>query len=1250
MKRCVFGFAFFLMVAPCAARIMTVDPDGPGSNDGSSWANAYNNLQDALYAASNGDEIRVAEGIYRPDRGLNQTLRDQTATFQLISGVTIKGGYAGFGAEEPNARDIEAYPTILDGDLNGDDGPDFAGYEENSYHVVTGSNTDETAVLDGFTITGGRGDIDFRYGAGMFNQNASPTVSNCVLRDNILLSNGYGGGMYNQQSSPTVMNCTFTNNSAGLDGAGGGMYNAEGGSPSVTECTFTGNTAYSGGGMCNDSVNPVVTNCTFSQNSAVGQGGGVYNRDQSSARFSNCVFVSNNGKDGGGMRNSNSSPTLTGCTFRGNRTEGTYASGGGLENFSRSYPSVTNCKFIGNSATYWGGGMFNKPDCDPIVANCVFTGNSADREGGAVFNNNSSPELTNCTLSGNSAVESGGGIFSEYDSHPAVTNCILWSNSGGDGESAQIIGAAPVVNYCCVQGWTGALGGTGNIGDDPLFADADGADNLFGTDDDNLHLLAGSPCINAGDPGGDYSGQSDIDGELRVVDGQVDIGADEFISPDSDDDGISDSKDNCPDVPNTNQLNSDGDAHGDACDNCPYVDNDDQLDIDDDGTGDACDRDKDGDTVSNTIDNCPDIPNPNQTDGDGDTHGDLCDNCPEVPNPDQADSDYTGYGGFCPEGMEQGDDFCMDTDEQDHDDDWYAAHDYCDSLGKRLCTEEEYVYACEHALEIVWQRQGQNEEWRFDNGSCSGDDKPRVDYIGCSSPDYDCTGADRVLSFRCCSDIPVPSPTITIEAYIDGISRLIIRDNTVQWYHIEWVAPGLHGGSNFPTYINGLAWMPWTDLDEPRCGGCYSSIFENLSPPLPQSEATIELGLIRSRHVTSIYQYPSADNDYTLIVEFDDGLPGGPDWYEVEILMPDARDGVGDACDNCPFGYNPDQADADLDAAGNVCDNCPEVFNADQADSDGDGVGDRCDNCPDAANPDQADCDGDGLGDICEIEYILDDFESYSDTAGLKDAWSELGGTWLKLSEFYANGGAHSMENNYYNLGGYLYSEAGRTLDEPQDWTAIGANTLSLAFRGKSTNVPERMYVILEDGKGNAATVTYDYPDNVKTEAWIEWTVRLSKFSDGGVDLSAVKSLFIGLGDRDASQSSRALGYVYFDDIRLISEPVDTDGDGFFDDRDNCPDVPNPDQSDTDGDGVGDACECPCPGDLNRDGWWSPIDVGGLISKLLPHSDNHYTVEAPPGSCADLTDDGWLSPVDLSELVSILLVHKSSYYWAECPQ
>ncbi|MBU0718193.1 MAG: right-handed parallel beta-helix repeat-containing protein, partial [Planctomycetes bacterium] len=137
-------------------------------------------------------------------------------------------------------------------------------------------------------------------------------------------------------------------------------------------------------------------------------------------------------------------------------------------NYNYSSPTLTNCTFSGNSATENGGGMYNYSS-SPTVTNCAFSGNSANA-GGAMHNYfYSSPTLTNCMFSGNSAADSGGGMYNS--SGPTVTNCILWNNtdSGGTDESAQIHGGPVDIDYSCVQGWLGGLGGVGNHGDEPLF-------------------------------------------------------------------------------------------------------------------------------------------------------------------------------------------------------------------------------------------------------------------------------------------------------------------------------------------------------------------------------------------------------------------------------------------------------------------------------------------------------------------------------------------------------------------------------------------------------------------------------------------------------------------------------------------------------------------------------------------------------------------------------------------------------------
>jgi hypothetical protein len=232
-----------------------VDASSPGpTHNGTSWGNAYADLQLALGAAVSGDTINVADGTYKPASGT-----DRTISFQLKTGVGIYGGYAGYGAGNPDARDVTAYATILSGDIGvaGDSA-------DNSYHVVVGSDADSTAILDGFTITAGNAN------------GTSPDDS--------------GGGMLNSSGNATLVNCTFIGNSA--YSKGGAIYDDVSCSPALANCMFIGDTAYYGGAVYNDLYcSPTLSGCTFSSNWAAA-GGAMYDDEMSSPRVANCIIWS----------------------------------------------------------------------------------------------------------------------------------------------------------------------------------------------------------------------------------------------------------------------------------------------------------------------------------------------------------------------------------------------------------------------------------------------------------------------------------------------------------------------------------------------------------------------------------------------------------------------------------------------------------------------------------------------------------------------------------------------------------------------------------------------------------------------------------------------------------------------------------------------------------------------------------------------------------------------------------------------
>ncbi|MDD4857911.1 MAG: FlgD immunoglobulin-like domain containing protein, partial [Candidatus Krumholzibacteria bacterium] len=241
--------AYGLLLPPDS--VIYVDADATGGSGGSSWTNAFTELSDALTLAPscpNVNQIWVAEGTYRPTAGT-----ERSATFQMQSGLGIYGGFAGMETAR-DERSASTHVTILSGDIGtAEDASD------NSYHVVTGSYADSTAVLDGFTVTAGNagGEADDGNGGGMFNDSGSPTIANVQFRGNEAQSSG--GGLFNGAGcSPKLVNVLFVDNAAQTEG--GGIYNAS--SLTLVNASFSGNSAGGGGGggICNASGSPVITN------------------------------------------------------------------------------------------------------------------------------------------------------------------------------------------------------------------------------------------------------------------------------------------------------------------------------------------------------------------------------------------------------------------------------------------------------------------------------------------------------------------------------------------------------------------------------------------------------------------------------------------------------------------------------------------------------------------------------------------------------------------------------------------------------------------------------------------------------------------------------------------------------------------------------------------------------------------------------------------------------------------------------
>lgn len=283
-----------------STKLHYVNIKASGKNDGSSWMDAFTDLQNAIDKAKEGDAILVAGGTYKPTTDPKQFIKkfypgdksdNRDKTFYINKNIKLYGGWAGT-ASLPNKRDITAFPTILSGKTGVmDDNID------GSYHVVFIDGTSSAGkisnecIIDGFTITDSRSD-----GGG----------SDGDWRD----WDDHGGGILNYAEkvgttcSPTINNCIFKNNWSEERGSAISNY-AVGGesSPTISFCTFYKNThKYYGGAIANitsakydtvnkDSIcNPTIYNCTFFRDDPTANDSLIYFGDGCLAIVKNCIF------------------------------------------------------------------------------------------------------------------------------------------------------------------------------------------------------------------------------------------------------------------------------------------------------------------------------------------------------------------------------------------------------------------------------------------------------------------------------------------------------------------------------------------------------------------------------------------------------------------------------------------------------------------------------------------------------------------------------------------------------------------------------------------------------------------------------------------------------------------------------------------------------------------------------------------------------------------------------------------------
>ncbi len=503
-------------------KIIYVNINSTGNNTGSSWQNAFLDLQDALASAQKNDAIWVAKGTYFPTK-----TSDRSISFYIKNTVSIYGGFAGNEISITN-RDFEKNKTILSGNIgNSTDSLD------NSYRIINGININDITYLDG---------VDIAYA----NANLS---SNTPLTDNTGLS---GAGLYVTTTSLIaskleVKNCNFYNNFAKNDGAAIFFDCAE---PdkiyiNVKKCNFYNNSATRGGAVHISENSPLsvsIDSCTFKGNDGRYVCGGLFIESvigkEYHAEIKNSNFISNSSAGGDAadiyFSNLNNKNYCTINIYNGFFGKSKKATGNSTFINGKSELLIQHSRFT-NSAGIFASSVnidikvvnsifLNGGNCISgnikVLKNCIFYKNqvaaSVDIPSNDVvrFDNNlflSNTNLFNVYLSPNTIklfLRNSIFInntwlltnedFEKFEVQSSIIDDISQSNKSGKKIK---IDAACLLNA------------------NPLFVDTSKLD---------FHLLPCSPAINTGNNAYAQGNLTDFDDKLRIAHQKIDIGPYEF--------------------------------------------------------------------------------------------------------------------------------------------------------------------------------------------------------------------------------------------------------------------------------------------------------------------------------------------------------------------------------------------------------------------------------------------------------------------------------------------------------------------------------------------------------------------------------------------------------------------------------------------------------------------------------------------------------------------------------------------------
>ena len=357
------------------AQTVYVDINATGSNDGSSWTNAYTSLKTALDNANPGESLWVAMGTYLPHPN------DREVYFEITDNVKLYGGFIG-NETTLEARDYKNNETILSGDVG-----ILNDSTDNSFTILYSEDVSSATVVDGVTIEWGCANDDasiytaHKKGGGWYNRSitsgtiSNPIIENCTFRFNY--ANKFAGALYNQaqsdsEASPTIINCLFEENFS--DERGGAITNDGDSSPKIINSTFLNNNSVEGGAIYNNGHNNdvmmVIINSVFTGNSAPdsNHGGAIYN------------FGKGDGE---------ASPTIINSVFNLNQAGHGGAIYGIATDFGVVTPKIINNVFYKNYAVQNAGAIYASESLygnnQVSVYNTIFWDNDNGSTGGPIF-------------------------------------------------------------------------------------------------------------------------------------------------------------------------------------------------------------------------------------------------------------------------------------------------------------------------------------------------------------------------------------------------------------------------------------------------------------------------------------------------------------------------------------------------------------------------------------------------------------------------------------------------------------------------------------------------------------------------------------------------------------------------------------------------------------------------------------------------------------------------------------------------